>query len=301
MTNAQHNRFNMIQSVQHYLNNNLIIINTNAPTMAIKALLDQKMEELMAHHGVQLTKTKGIAIDKHKKRNALINKTLSLSSAICAYASISEKTILYKENHFTKSTLKFKSDFNLSGICSYLAISLENNLTNLLPFGIDANVLNNYKNAIDAFAELINKPMESISKRNESTRAITNLLSEITALLKERLDNIIVIFKATQPDFVSLYYSLRRVGKAPTRTLDLVVKTINRTNQQPVEKAKLKILNQKGFRLSSKTGRNIFSNLKQGQHQLLVTHPKFKPKTVDFTIVDKETTKIMVEMEENNF
>ena len=164
MTNAQHNRLNMIQSVQHYLDNNLIIINTNAPAMAIKALLDQKMEELMAHHGVQLTKTKGIAIDKHKKRNALINKTLSLSAAICAFASIAENAILYKENHYTKSRLNLLSDFNLSGTCAYLNISLENNLAGLQPFGVDASDLIDYKNAIDAFAELINKPMESISK-----------------------------------------------------------------------------------------------------------------------------------------
>jgi len=46
-------------------------------------------------------------------------------------------------------------------------------------------------------------------------------------------------------------------------------------------------------------GRNLFSNLKQGKHQLLVTHPNYKSKTIDFTIVDKETTKIVVVLEEN--
>lgn len=299
MTNEQHNRFDMMQSVQHYLDNNLIIINTNVTVMAVKTLLDEKIEELMAHLGIQLTKTKGIAENKQIKRAALITKTLSLSNAICAYANIADNSILYKENHCTKSSLNLMNDFNLSGNCAYLAISLENNLSSLLPFGVDANKLNDYKNAIEVYTELINKPKESISKRNESTRAIAKLLSEISTLLKERLDNLIGIFEDEHSNFVGVYRSLRRVGKAPTRQLDLVVKTISTTTQQPIEKAMLKIKNKKGFRLSSKMGRNLYSNLKQGQHQLVVTHPNYKPKTIDFIIVDKETTTIIVALEEN--
>lgn len=299
MTNEQHNRYNMIQSVQHYLNNNLIIINTNAHVMEIKMLLDQKVETLLKHHRVQLTNTTGIAENKQIKRASLITKTLSLSNAICAFASIIDNTILFKENHFTKSSLNAMNDFNLSGNCAYLAISLENNLPSLLPFGVDTSKLNDYKNAINAYTELINKPKESISKRNESTRAITKLLSEISTLLNKRLDNVIYIFENEHANFVGVYRSLRRVGKAPTRQLDLVVKTISTTTQQPIEKAMLKIKNKKGFRLSSKMGRNLFSNLKQGQHQLVVTHPNYKPKTIDFMIVDKETTTIVVALEEN--
>lgn len=301
MTSEQHNRFDMMQSVQHYLDNNLIIINANVTVMAVKTLLDEKIEELMAHLGVQLTKTKGIAENKQIKRATLITKTLSLSNAICAYANIADNNILYKENHYTKSSLNLMTDFNLSGNCAYLCISLENNLTNLLPFGVDVNKLNDYKNAIDFYTELINKPTENISKRNESTRAIAKLLSEISTLLKKRLDNVIGIFEDENSNFVGVYRSLRRVGKAPTRQLDLVVKTISTTTQQPIEKAMLKIINHQGFRFSSKMGRNLFSNLKQGQHHLVVTHPNYKSKTIDFTIVNKETTKIVIALEDNDF
>jgi hypothetical protein len=299
MTNNQHNRLNMIQSVHNYLNNNITIINTNVPTMATKILLDQKIAELLAHHAIQLQNSTGIAEDKKNKRAILMQKALALSALICAYASIGDNTALYNENHFTKSGLILLSDYKLTGVCGYLVISLENNLASLQPFGIDANDIINFKNAIDSFAAVINTPSKSITKRNKSTQAIANLLTEITTLLEQRLDNNLVVFETAHPMFVGTYRKLRRVGKTPTRTLDLVVQTISKTNQQPIEKAKLKIADKKGFRLSSKMGKNIFLNLKQGQHQLTVSHPNYQTKTVDFTVVDNETTKIVVALEEN--
>lgn len=296
MTNFQHTKLNMILSVVKFLNKNSTIINSNSVAMATAVLIKQNINELQEVLVVQMQNSKGIAKDKNAKRKTLEKNALQLSAAICAFANVIENTVLFKDNYLTKSVLQNASGYKLTGICSYLVLSLEHHLPSLLAFGVTEASILEFKNAIDAFTESINKPAEGRTTKRESTQAIPKLLAKITALLNGRMDYNMMFFEVEHPSIVATYLNLRRQGKTPRRQLDLIVQTISGSNQQPIEKAKLKILNKKGIRYSSKKGRNTFMHLKAGQHQLTVTHPNYQPKTLNFSVVDGETTKIVVEL-----
>jgi transcription antitermination factor NusA-like protein len=297
MKGYQKNTVKMIRAISAYLNSNIDVIESSVPIMTTKALFDQKFADLIDHFIIQYQDNTGYAIDKKQKRKAVEEKTLGLSAALCAYASINGNFTLLNESRFTVTTLKTISTHKLDEITTNLIINLEQYLPNLHAYGVDSQKIYDFKKSIAVFTESINKPIENIKIRHRSTITIAKLLPEISNLLKGNLDYNIRALGIDFPSFVSEYFKIRRIGKTPRKSLDLVVKTISSSSQEAIEKAKVQIIDTKISRFSGKKGRNIFMDLKAGQYQLLVTHPDYEATTIDFTIVDKETTTLVVALE----
>ncbi len=297
MKGYQKNTVKMIRAISAYLNSNIDIIESSVPIMTTKALFDQKFADLIDHFIIQYQDNTGYAIDKKQKRKAVEEKTLGLSAALCAYANINGNFTLLNESRFTVTTLKTVSTPKLDEITTNLIINLEQYLPNLHAYGVDSKKIYDFKKSIAIFTESINKPIESIKIRHRSTTTIAKLLPEISNLLKGNLDYNIRALGVDFPSFVTEYFKIRRIGKTPRKSLDLVVKTISSSSQEAIEKAKVQIIDTKISRFSGKKGRNIFMDFKAGQYKLLVTHPGYEPATIDFTIVDKETTTVVVALE----
>ena len=297
MKSNQKNVVKMIRTVSTYLNKNKSTVELSVPLMNTKALFDQKFADLVDHFVVQYQDNTGFALDKKNKRKAVEEKINALSAALCALASSNENYALLNECHFTATTLKTVSANKLVQIGTDLIVKLEQYLTNLQPYGIDINTISDFKKSISIFADTINIPKEIIKIRHISTIAIANILGEITSLFKNNLDYNIRVFKDDSPDFVSGYFNARRIGKIPRKTLDLVVNTISEESKEPIEKAKVQIINTKISRFSGKKGRNVFMHLNAGPQQLRVTHPNYEPKIVDFTIIDNQTMTLVVALD----
>jgi hypothetical protein len=265
--------------------------------MTTKALFDQKFAALVDHFVIQYQDSTGYAMDKKKKRKAVEQKANALSVALCAFASINGNSTLLKESHFTVTTLKTVSAIKLTAITTHLIINLEHYLPNLRAFGVHSDKIADFKKSIAVFTESINKPVENIKIRHKSTVAIATLLSEISALFKGNLDYNIKVLQDAYPSFVNLYFNARRVGKTQRRALDLIVKIISADTQEPIEKAKVQIIDTKISRFSGKKGRNTFMYLNAGYYKLRVTHPDYEAKTVNFTILNQKTTSIQVALE----
>lgn len=297
MKSNQKNVVKMIRTVSTYLNKNKSTVELSVPLMNSKALFDQKFANLVDHFVVQYQDNRGFALDKKNKRKAVEEKTNALSAALCALASSNENSSLLNECHFTATTLKTVSANKLVQIGTNITIRLEQNLSSLQPYGIDINTISDFKKSISIFADSISIPKEVIKIRHISTIAIAKILGEITSLFKNNLDYNIRVFKDDSPSFVSGYFNARRVGKVPRKALDLVVNTICEDSKEPIQKAKVQIINTKISRFSGKKGRNVFMNLNAGTHQLRVTHPNYEPKIVDFTIIDNQTMTLVVALE----
>ena len=297
MKSNQKNVVKMIRTVSTYLNKNKSTVELSVPLMNSKALFDQKFANLVDHFVVQYQDNRGFAVDKKNKRKAVEEKANALSAALCALASSNENSALLNECHFTATTLKTVSANKLVQIGTNITIRLEQNLSSLQPYGIDINTISDFKKSISIFADSISIPKEVIKIRHISTIAIAKILGEITSLFKNNLDYNIRVFKDDSPSFVSGYFNARRVGKVPRKALDLVVNTISEDSKEPIQKAKVQIINTKISRFSGKKGRNVFMNLNAGPHQLRVTHPNYEPKIVDFTIIDNQTMTLVVALE----
>jgi hypothetical protein len=299
MKSNQKNVVKMIRTVSNYLNKNNSTIELSVPMMNTKALFDQKFANLVDHFVVQYQDNSGYALDKKNKRKTVEEKANALSAALCALASLNENSDLLTECHFTATTLKTVSGDKLVQIGTNLTLRLEEYAASLQPYGIEIITISDFKKSISDFSDSINKPKEIIKIRNISTIAIAKILGEITSLLKTNLDYNVRVFKDDSPSFVKGYFDARRIGKIPRKTLDLIVNTISKDSKEPIQKAKVQIINTKISRFSGKKGRNVFMNLKSGLHQLRVTHPNYEPQTVDFTIIENQTITLVVALDYN--
>lgn len=297
MKGHQKNTVKMIRAISAYLNTNIHLIESSDPIMNTKALFDQRFASLVDHFIIQYQDNRGFARDKKQKRKALEEKTLSLSASLCAFASITGNSTLLNESRFTVTALKTVSTSKLLEITTHLVFNLQHFLPNLRAYGVDSQKISDYMKSVVIFTESINKPIENIKIRHKSTIAISKILAEISNLLKSNLDYNIRVLRVDYPSFVSGYFNARRVGKIPRNKLDLVVTTISSASQEPIEKAKVHIIDTKISRFSGKKGRNIFMHLKAGNYKLRVTHPDYDPTTIAFTIIDKVTTTLQVVLE----
>lgn len=297
MNKDQKKVFKMLRTVSSFLNKNQSIIQPNAPVLASKVIFDQKFAALNDNFLVQYQDNSGYALDKSNKRKLLEEKANALSIALTAYAGVTGNNSLKNECKFTVTTLKTVSAYKLIGIGTCLVLNLEQQIANLKPYGIEAKMLTDFKNAIDIFADSINKPADNIKIKRSATVALAKQFTDIRGFLKEHLDYTIKVLNTTNPSFVNLYFSARHIGKTAKTALDLVVKTIDADSQLPIEKAKLTIVGTKISRFSSPNGKNTFRHLKAGQYELLVSHPDYESNTIDCIIVDKETTTIVADLD----
>jgi len=159
----------------------------------------------------QMVRITGIAEAKQKEEDEMIAKTLELSSAVFAYASITNNFELKRMVDFSPSSLKRMSDTELKSMCklvSKAAISVAKALEN---YGISATDIEDLDKEIMDYENMIAEPREAVTTRAKATAQLAELFPIADTILKEQLDKLMMIFKAKHPDFYTEYFNSRKI------------------------------------------------------------------------------------------
>lgn len=291
-------QYNMLLSVENHFDDNTTLWNTNTPIAATKTLLTSRLDTIAAVYARQLVNTTGVTIDKAKQRTDLENHMFLISAATSGYAAVVSKMDLYKRVHYTRTDLARFSEAELIGIATNLHLHTQAEIANLAPYGVLPATLTQLQTYINNFSASLKNPDEAIANRKTATEKLPDLLREaIDTLLDIRLDNQIIALQATQPDFVATYFNLRAIKSSATTTISLTITTIDIATQLPIPNVNIELVGEGITRISSDRGYNTVLNLVSGTHTLAATHPNYKPATVEFTIVNNETTELILQME----
>jgi hypothetical protein len=295
MQKTQIDQYDMLLTVENHFDDNTTAWNANVPITAAKTLLSAKIDAIAIQVALQLVNPTGATADKTNQRANLETKGLALSAALSGYAaSTAGKTDLYNRVYFTPNDFYKFREAELIGIITNLHREATAELANLAPFGVTAATLTALLTANNAFGAIMKNPNEAIARRKSATDKIAVLLPEAITILETRLDNLIVALNGSQPQFTSIYNTVRVLNKTGTNPLSLTVSTLEDVTNQPIANAQLEIVGEGITRVSSDRGYNTVQNLVSGPHQLTVTHPNYVTQTVSFTIVSGETTELIV-------
>ncbi|MFW5657608.1 MAG: hypothetical protein ACOC0C_08320, partial [Bacteroidota bacterium] len=208
MTNEQSNHYRMFITVQDYLDNR------NEVWSPIPKINEYKneLDELIARIAGKTDETKAIVGVKEKKdhlKQVLALKLAGLSGVIQAYANETGNHDLAKAVKVTKSDVGRANDHEVENIANALLKAAGEHLDKLREYGITQEKLTEISTTADDFNALVGKPRSIQNQKYVTLDSIEQLFDECNNLLRNRMDNIMVMFQENSAEFYDGYQRAR--------------------------------------------------------------------------------------------
>ena len=153
----------------------------------------------------------GITEDKNSTLQSLNTMVFELSAILATYTKRTGNIEMHSEVDFPKSYLEGLKQADALRFAQRIFKLLNDNLIDLLGYGVEQTHIDELKIIVDAFSEAL--PVTQLSKA-EHKAATEKLDKQITATdekLKTQLDNMTISFQRKNPDFYNAYWNARQV------------------------------------------------------------------------------------------
>ncbi len=158
--------------------------------------------------------TTGIAAQKQQCRE----EACTAAAAVRAWAEDEGNLTIVGKVSYSYSDLVGGRDTASQDRCQTVQDVAEELVASLKDYGVDADVLEDLQEKIDAYAACISKPREAVATGKTLTTQIESEFKAADALLVTGLDELILSFRTTAPTFYEDYRNARAVvNRAATR------------------------------------------------------------------------------------
>lgn len=298
MIKVQVDQNNMLLAVEHHFENNEPLWTSNVPLSDAKAALSAKLNEITIASRVQKVDSTGATSNKTALRKDLEKKGLFVSSALTAYAAVHEVDIQqFNRLNLTKNDFSRLSGGDLLLIITDLYDAAMPIITDLEPYAVTPLTLTALLAAADAFKAMRFQPIDVTGVRKAATDAIPVLLHEAITMMEINMDKQMGNLRDTEPQFVDAYFIVRKIHHLGVRTLSLEITTLNGSDNTPLAGAHIEVVGKGIKRISTEKGLNRVQNLVEGYYTLSVSRPDFVSQMVSFTIMNHQTTQLVIEMQ----
>jgi hypothetical protein len=191
-------------------------MNINQPLWtALKAVsdtvddLNDGITDINNSAGKQQTPTTGAADAKAQVRHDYEEQILVIASQISALAEVKGDANLAAQVELTLSSLDKLSDDGLEETGTRVSALATNNLAALVDYGIvqaDITALNTFTSQ---FHTAKTAPRTALADRASQTATLPDKITEVTSLLRNRLDKLMMKFKKSNAEFYAGYLSAR--------------------------------------------------------------------------------------------
>lgn len=179
--------------------------------------LIEKVTSLEEAEQTQRLATVGVVSSRNTLRNNSTNQLMRISGALSALGKMKGDDVLHLQMKISPSTLKLTSRTEyLSVIASIVNCALQH-AEDLAPFGITQNEISDLMELKNNLINSSLRPRAAIIERKGSTIKISTLEKEIDDLLRNELDEIMKLIKASNEDFYRSYKQARSIISYGTR------------------------------------------------------------------------------------
>lgn len=307
MTSKQERKLRMYRAVRQYLIQENDVVK-DLPYYLVRfeefcALFD-KIEETIQKQVIPRT---GIAIDKKKRRIALVNVVVTNALRLKILAHNNNDMRLFNQADLSKSDIEDQRDLDLNTYAEIIFSEVETHIAGMKDYGTSTDTQKVFREKIDAFFEMIVSPRSAIAERSVETMQVADLMGKAYQGLLD-LDILMGIIKHKRTDFYVGYKFVRKLVYTRGRRLALRARAIEAGTGVPVKGAIFtfcftgsgngKKSEQKDIiKKSAKKGGLLIHNMSAGTYTVVIKKPGYKEKTTPVVIVGGERTDLVVEME----
>jgi len=153
----------------------------------------------------------GASEAKKLATSALNTITGEVMGAVASYAHDTEDAELAAQVAYAASEVTRGKTSDIVARCKNIHAVATENLTALAKYGITAAKLTSFKKRIDAFDKLKVAPRDSVITRRAAGELQEQMVRSASVILRDKLDRLVVQFKAANPTFYEEYYAARVV------------------------------------------------------------------------------------------
>lgn len=209
MNKRQINRLRMYGAVDKVLDDHASLVGLYPKLASAHQQLKEVQVLISKNSQVQLTDTTGMTSYKNLVKANLIQAILKFSAALRAYAVTANNAELKVKAHYGSSRLKKTPDpilFDIGRLLFMLAIPLR---TELVKYMVGETEMTEMEKLIATFnlAYPQKRGADIVSKG--STSNIAGMIKSTGKLLKDEIDELMLPFLFSQPDFYHVYMNAR--------------------------------------------------------------------------------------------
>ncbi len=190
----------------------------------------EKLLEAVEGQGGDIT---GAAVDKSQAQDFLVAAMMEVSGPASAYFYVQNDNENAELINFTQSELEGMRDVVLLQAAETLIEKTGPIAVPLVGYGVSALMLTNLGTRRTNFDNKISRPRVKIVERKTHTVNIDAEVKLIDKVLEQRLDNLILGFKTSNPNFVTGYFNARIIvntGATTSETDISVTGVMNRAS-----------------------------------------------------------------------
>lgn len=171
----------------------------------------QEFDLLQSTAQKQINALVGVRAVKDHERVAAVKKFYVLSSALSAFAVVSEDVELFNRTRYTRNALSKLSREELLIQMSALIDLGTQHVNDLAPYSVDQAFMDDIILLHNEMKVVLNSPRQAIIERKRATERLELICSRLDQILNDQLDKLVDILEAEHPDLFTDYRNARKV------------------------------------------------------------------------------------------
>jgi len=201
----------MFETVDSVLDKNSSLFESMPELVSAHRMLKEGKTLILQYRQVQEAETSGLTTTKENVKTDFINSILKFSAALRAYATSTKNEDLKAKAHYVSSELKKVPDPILFDIGTLLFKLADPIKTELTKYSIGEDEIAEMKTLLPAFKVAYPQQRVATTESKMSTDNIDKVYKSTMKLLKDVIDELMLPFQFSQPDFYNTYKNARLI------------------------------------------------------------------------------------------
>jgi len=209
MNKRQINKSRMFETVDSVLDKNSSLFASLPELVSAHRRLKEGKTLILQYRQVQEAETTGLTTTKENVKTDFINSILKFSAALRAYATSTKNEDLKAKSHYVSSELKKVADpilFDIGTLLFGLANPIKTELTK---YSVGEDEIAEMEALLPTFKLAMPQQRVATTESKVSTGNIDKVFKSTMKLLKEVIDELMLPFQFSQPDFYNTYKNAR--------------------------------------------------------------------------------------------
>ncbi len=210
MTKKQSNDYRMFVNTQQYMDLHTFVWNVIAKIVLYKIDLDELISRISAK-SEDADGLESVTERKDTLKGMVEIKISGLSGMLQSYAYDVGKVDFAKTIKATKSDLGDMKEGDLLIFSKMVLKKATKKVGELADFGIGSEMLTEMQTTVDEFGALVGQPRTILNTKFIALETIEELFAECRILLNKKMDNNMLMFRESNPEYHSGYVRARTI------------------------------------------------------------------------------------------
>lgn len=211
MNSTQSDRHNMNLKVESYLTDHAAETAGQALVETYRGILSDRIDKVIKADGKATADTTGTTEAKDEARTLLIGRAMHVIDGTKVHAMVTSDEELMNLIDYTESDLKQMRDSDLQLKCGHVYDAVLPIAASLATYGVSTDDIDDLSDAVEAFRVIIPRPSIKTDNKVVAGHDVDEYQAEIAALLKDKLDLVMNLFKTSNPNLHEGYYLARAI------------------------------------------------------------------------------------------